>query len=84
MQIFKRLADADPKNAQAQQSLAISYIHLGDLLGYSGAPNLARRNEARENYQRALDILKREKDSGSTDAKVQTNLELIRERMKKL
>ena len=84
LQIFKRLADADPRNAQAQQSLAISYIHLADLLGYPGAPNLARRNEARENYQRALDIFKRAKDSGSTDAKVQTNLDLIRDRMKKL
>jgi eukaryotic-like serine/threonine-protein kinase len=84
LQIFKRLADADPKNAQAQQSLAISYIHLADLLGYPGAPNLGRRNEARENYQRALDILKRQKDSGSTDAKVQTTLDLIRERMKKM
>ena len=84
LQIFKRLADADPRNAQAQQSLAISYIHLADLLAYPGAPNVGRRNEARENYQRARDILKREKDSGSTDAKIQANLDLIRERMSKL
>ncbi|HWY50977.1 MAG TPA: protein kinase [Chthoniobacterales bacterium] len=84
LQIFKQLADADPKNAQAQQSLAISYIHLADLLGYPDAPNLGRENEARENYQHAREILQRAKDSGSTDAKVQTNLDLIRERMSKL
>jgi non-specific serine/threonine protein kinase/serine/threonine-protein kinase len=84
LQIFKRLADADPRNSQAQQSLAISYIHLADLLGYPGAPNLGRRSEARENYQRARDILRREKDSGSTDAKVEANFDLIRERMSKL
>jgi len=84
LQIFKQLADADPRNAQAQQSLAISYIHLADLLGYSGSPNLGRPNEARQNYQNAFEILKREKDSGSTDAKVQTNLDLVRDRMRKL
>ena len=84
LQIFKQLADADPKNAQAQQSLAISYIHLADLLGYPGAPNFGRGSEARENYQHARDILKREKDSGSTDSKVQTNLDLIRDRLSKL
>jgi tetratricopeptide (TPR) repeat protein len=84
LQIFKQLADADPRNAQAQQSLAISYMHLADLLGYPGSPNLGRRNEARENYQHALNILQREKESGSTDAKVQANLNLIRDRMKKL
>ena len=84
LQAFKQLADADPKNAQAQQSLAISYIHLADLLGYPDAPNLGRRNEARENYQRARDILQRAKDSGSAGTKVQTNLELIRERLSKL
>jgi eukaryotic-like serine/threonine-protein kinase len=84
LQIFKQLADADPRNAQAQQSLAISYIHLADLLGYPGSPNLGRRNEARENYQRAMHVFQRAKDSGSTDAKVQTNLDLIRDRMKKM
>jgi non-specific serine/threonine protein kinase/serine/threonine-protein kinase len=84
LQIFKQLADADRRNAQAQQSLAISYMHLADLLGYPGSPNLGRRNEARENYQRARDILQRAKDSGSTDAKVQTYLDLIRDRMKKM
>ena len=84
LQTFKQLADADPKNAQAQQSLAISYIHLADLLGYPGSPNLGQRKEARENYQRAIDILQRAKASGSTDAKVQSNLDLIRERMKTL
>ncbi|HST31536.1 MAG TPA: protein kinase, partial [Chthoniobacterales bacterium] len=84
LQIFKQLADADPRNAQAQQSLAISYIHLADLLGYPGAPNFGRHSEARENYQRARDLLRREKDSGSTDSKVQTNLDLIRDRMSKL
>jgi len=84
LQIFKQLADADPRNAQAQQSLAISYIHLADLLGYPGSPNLGRQNEARQNYQHARDILKREKDSGSTDSKVQTNLDLIRDRLSNL
>ena len=84
LQIFKQLADADPRNAQAHQSLAISYIHLADLLGYPGSANLGRRNEARQNYQNALEILQRQKDSGSTDAKVQTNLDLIRDRMKKM
>ncbi len=84
LQIFKQLAIADPNNAQAQLSLAISYIHLGDLLGYPGSPNLGRRDEARENYQHAIDILQRAKNFGSTDAKVQTNLDLLRDRIRQL
>jgi non-specific serine/threonine protein kinase/serine/threonine-protein kinase len=83
LEIFKQLAEADPRNAQAQLSLAISYMHLADLLGYPDSPNLGRRDEASENYQRARDVLQRAKDSGLTDAAVQANLDLVSERMKR-
>jgi non-specific serine/threonine protein kinase/serine/threonine-protein kinase len=76
LQIFKQLADTDPQNVQAQISLAISHIHLADLLGQS------RRDEARENYQRAFAILERVLASGVTDTTVQINLDLIRKRLR--
>ena len=55
--MFQNLLTADPRNAEAQHSVAISYIHLADLLGDPHSPNLGRRSEAIENYRRAAKIL---------------------------
>ena len=76
LRIFKQLAEGDPQNVQAQTSLAISYVHLAELLGQ------ARSEEARENYQRAVAILEKIQASGVTDTTVQANLDLIRERLR--
>jgi len=55
--IFRSLLQADPKNVEAQESLAISHIHLADLLGGPEPPNLDRTAQALENYREAVLIL---------------------------
>lgn len=57
LEIFERLLAVDPQNAQARQSLAISHIHLADLLGGGDANGLSRAAEARDHYQRAAELL---------------------------
>jgi tetratricopeptide (TPR) repeat protein len=57
LEMFRNLLQVDPQNVHAQQSLAISHIHLADLLGLPGAPNLGRAAEAAENYRRAIALL---------------------------
>ena len=57
LEMFRNLLQVDPKNVHAQQSLAVSHIHLADLLGLPGAPNLGRAAEAEENYRRAIALL---------------------------
>ena len=79
LQTFKNLVTADPENAQARQSLAISYVHLGDLLGYPDAPNLQRGPEASNAYQLALKTLS--SSTEPTEAKTRETLAIIHERI---
>jgi len=73
--IFTRLAEADPKNVLAQQSLAISCMHLADLLGSPKAHNLGRPAEAIAAYERARDLLTKHGDPA--DPKIRGRLQLI-------
>lgn len=57
LEIFQRLVSQDPQDVQSQLSLAISHLHLADLLGGQGRPNLGRQDAAMENYRRAVEIL---------------------------
>src|SRR3712207_6746736 len=63
LEIFQRLATADPKNVLGQRSLAISYTHLAKLLGGPDGPNLGRTAEAVAYYERAEEILTRNADT---------------------
>ena len=51
LDIAKKLAAADPANAQAQRDLSVSYEKLGDVSQQAG-----RLDAAREFYQQGLDI----------------------------
>ena len=51
LEIFRHLLDADPQNMLAQHSLAISQLHLADLLGEGNDPGLGQRAEAMEHYE---------------------------------
>ncbi len=76
LEIFQRLVHADPQNVQARQSLAISYIHFGDVLGNFKTPNLGRQAEALKNYQLALEVLH---STNGADAKDNIKSREIRE-----
>ncbi len=69
LEIFQRLAEADARNVQAQRSLAISYMHLGDLLGAPDAPNLNAPAEALQHYRTAQKLLEQTKSTEGPDAR---------------
>ncbi len=56
LQIFQSLADAQPANIKARQSLAISRIKSGDVLGNPNFPNAGDVAAALRNYQASLAI----------------------------
>jgi non-specific serine/threonine protein kinase/serine/threonine-protein kinase len=66
---FDVLARADPKNVHAQQSLAISHMHLADLLADERLHDRRNFDEAIRNYKRAEEILTALNNSGSAVAK---------------
>ena len=82
LEIFTRLAQADPKSVYAQRSLAISYMHLAQLLGGPAEPNLGRREEAMQNYRRAIEILAKQADSN--DAKTRATMHEAEEALRAL
>jgi tetratricopeptide (TPR) repeat protein len=85
LKIFQSLVQADPQNVQARQSLAISHIHLGEVLGHPETPNLGRTAEALENYRRASEILKASGDPKALDnVKTRETLKLIEQRISAL
>lgn len=55
--IFERLAAADPQNVVAQVSLAVSHLHMAQLLADPDSPNLGRAEEALNHCRAGLDIL---------------------------
>jgi septum formation inhibitor-activating ATPase MinD len=77
LEIFTHLAEADPKNVLAQQSLGISYMHLAEVL-----TALDRRTEAIANFQRASEILT--KTAESSESKIGAYLRTIQEQLDKL
>ncbi len=55
--VYERLLRADPDNANARQTVAVSHLHRGDVLGSPFEPNLGRPAAARAAYDAALTIL---------------------------
>jgi tetratricopeptide (TPR) repeat protein len=55
---FQSIADAQPKNIKARQSLGISHIKSGDVLGNPNFPNAGDAAGALQHYRTALDIWK--------------------------
>ena len=65
--IFRALAVADPQNAQAQQSLAISYMHLAELHGGPYSRNLGNAAEAVACYERSRELVSADSSRKSQD-----------------
>ena len=82
--LFRRLAEADPKNAQAQQLLAISYLHLGDLAYHASQPSLRAPALARVRFERTHAYLEAVHRLGSTSTHTRRLLELVRGHLREI
>jgi len=69
LDIAKKLAAADPANAEAQRDLSVSYQRMGDVSQQAG-----RLDAAREFYQQYLDIAKKLAAADPTNAQAQRDL----------
>ncbi|HEU0210150.1 MAG TPA: serine/threonine-protein kinase [Candidatus Udaeobacter sp.] len=70
LEIFHRLLGADPQNTLAQHSLAVSHVHLADLLG----EDPTSRAEAAEHYQDAIRLLEAINKADSANAATRRDL----------
>ncbi len=57
-EIYRALAEADPQSVRARQTLAISHIQFGDVLGGPAEVTLGDRASARGRYREALALLR--------------------------
>ncbi|HEY8835324.1 MAG TPA: serine/threonine-protein kinase, partial [Chthoniobacterales bacterium] len=79
--IFKSIAAAVPGDAAAQQSLAISYIKLGDVLGNPNFPNAADQVGAIKSYESSLAIWQALQAADPSNAKVRRFFGVVSERL---
>ncbi len=84
LEIFQQLLAVDPKNAQSRLSLAISHLHLGDLMADRTGPNLARWEEGAQQYRQAQEILKALAEKEPVEARVYRALEEVDEKLRAL
>jgi tetratricopeptide (TPR) repeat protein len=84
LEMFRALLNADPQNVMAQHSLAISLLHLGDLLGNRDEPNLGRHDDARESYRQALAILEGINRADASNAAAARDLADVQAKLAKL
>ncbi|MFN2508219.1 MAG: protein kinase [Chthoniobacterales bacterium] len=84
LQMFGDLVKADPNNTLAKHSLAVSRIHLGDLLGNPDVPNLGRRSEAGEQYREAIAILESINRADAANAATRRDLAEAQAKLEKL
>ncbi len=69
MAIRTRLADADPKNVQAQRNLSVSYERLGNV-----TQRLDQTTQARDYYRKAVEICLRLAEADPKNAQAQRDL----------
>ena len=73
--MFETLLAADPQNTNAQHSLAVSNIHLGDLLSTAGvAPNARNAAEAIACYRKAIGLLEKASQLDSANERAHGDL----------
>jgi eukaryotic-like serine/threonine-protein kinase len=85
LEIFRHLLEADPQNMLAQHSLAISHMHLADLLGEGRAAGTpAWRSEAIEHYRNAIGLLEQINRADSANAASRRDLVEAQARLEKL
>jgi non-specific serine/threonine protein kinase/serine/threonine-protein kinase len=78
---FKGLADSDPGSSAAQQSLAISYIKVGDVSGNPNFPNNNDQAGSLRNYRASLAIFQALDKSDPNNPKIRRLLGLVYERI---
>ena len=78
--IFKAIAESAPASVEARQSLAISHVKLGDVLGNPNFPNSGDQSGATESYRAAAEILESLYAADSANPKTRRLLGLIYER----
>ncbi len=83
-EIFEDLRLADPTNAQARLSLAISHFHLGNLAGSPDQPNLGRPAQARRHYHTALAFVEDLYAADSTNTRTRYWIDELRERLQRV
>jgi hypothetical protein len=71
-------------NVQARLSLAISYLHLGDVSGFPEQPNLGNRRAALRHYRQSLALIKQVAEADTTNTQTQFLLGLVHERIERL
>ncbi|MDQ2919428.1 MAG: hypothetical protein M3R10_06080, partial [Verrucomicrobiota bacterium] len=81
VEIFQELAATAPVTADAQMSLAIGQLKLGDILGNPNFTNLGDQAGAMQRYATALGILVRLYEQTPHDAKTRRYLGIIHERI---
>jgi tetratricopeptide (TPR) repeat protein len=84
LELFRGLREADPKNVLAQHSLAVSHIHLADLLADPESPNLGRSGEASEHYRIGIDLLEAINRADASNAATRRDLAEAQAKLAKL
>ena len=83
-EIFEDLLRADPTNAQARLSLAISHFHLGNLAGFPDQPNLGNQAQARRHYQTALAFVEDLYAADSTNTRTRYWMNELRDHLQRV
>ncbi|MGZ4967606.1 MAG: tetratricopeptide repeat protein, partial [Chthoniobacterales bacterium] len=78
---FKSIAEANPNDVAAQQSLAISYFKTGDVLGNPNFPNSGDTAGALKHYEAALALLQSLPPATPDDYKTRRLTGLLQERI---
>jgi tetratricopeptide (TPR) repeat protein len=81
LSIFKAIADAAPADAAARQSLAISYVKLGDVLGNANFTNSGDEAGAMQSYLASAQILESLYAADPANPRTRRLLGLIYERL---
>lgn len=82
--IYSELAQLDGQNANAQQTLAISHLHLGDLYWSPDHDDLGNPAKALYHYRRAVSLLKPLITADPDNTRVRNLIDLLNERIGKL
>ncbi len=85
LRVYQRLADADPENANARQTLAFGHLNLARLYGDPSAPNASRPADARRHAGESARLFRALADGDPNNARLQAltdEAETLRDRIR--